>query len=115
MGTWDVSPIRLETGRDEPGVFRPFEGEDGRIRTSIRLYAGLVIVKQAGMPDPSRLRDSTQIVLPCDALAPVQSAVETEFTVTVFRENGADCRIIGSPVEIKAVSNFLSRRGVSLP
>ncbi|QLG60535.1 VNG_1110C family protein [Halorarum salinum] len=67
------------------------------------------------MPDPSRLRDSTQIVLPCDALDPVRADVEADFTVTVFREGDAMCRIIGSPVEIKAVSNYLSRHGVNVP
>ena len=67
------------------------------------------------MPDPSRLRDSTQIVLPCRALEPVRADVEAEFTVTVFRDGDSECRIIGSPVEIKAVSNYLSRHGVSLP
>lgn len=66
------------------------------------------------MPDPSRLRDSTQIVLPCDALDPVRADVEAKFTVTVFQERGTECRIIGSPVEIKAVSNYLTRHGVTL-
>lgn len=64
------------------------------------------------MPDPSRLRDSTQIVLPCEALAGVRRELETEFTVTVFPNGEAECRIIGSPVEIKAVSEFLTRQGV---
>jgi hypothetical protein len=67
------------------------------------------------MPDPSRLRDSTQIVVPCDALEAVGPDLEAEFAVTVVRDPGATCRIIGSPVEIKAVSQFLSRCGVSHP
>ncbi|WP_313692794.1 hypothetical protein [Halorarum halobium] len=67
------------------------------------------------MPDPSSLRDSTQIVLPCDAIDPVRAELEAEFTVTVFRETDSQCRIIGSPVEIKAVSNYLSRHGVNMP
>ncbi|WP_435126795.1 VNG_1110C family protein [Halobaculum sp. D14] len=67
------------------------------------------------MPDPSRLRDSTQIVLPCDALDGVRTDLEAEFTVTVFSVDDAECRIIGSPVEIKAVSEFLARHGVTLP
>ncbi|WP_284012474.1 VNG_1110C family protein [Halobaculum litoreum] len=66
------------------------------------------------MPDPSRLRDSTQIVLPCGELEDVQPPVESEFTVSVFAKDG-HCRIIGSPVEIKAVSEYLARHGISLP
>jgi len=66
------------------------------------------------MPDPSRLRDSTQIVVPRAALAEVRDDLEREFAVTVV-DGDATCRIIGSPVEIKAVSQFLSRRGVSHP
>jgi Asp/Glu/hydantoin racemase len=65
------------------------------------------------MSDPARLRDSTQIVLPCATLTDLQDDLESEFTVTVFSKAG-DCRIIGSPVEIKAVSDFLARQGVSL-
>jgi hypothetical protein len=67
------------------------------------------------MPDPARLRDSTEIVLPSDALADLRSDLETDFTVTVFCPTDATCRIIGSPVEIKEVSDFLARQGVSLP
>ena len=66
------------------------------------------------MPDPSRLRDSTQIVLPCAALAGIRGEMEAEFTVTVFSSEGSKCRIIGSPVEIKAVSEFLTRHGVTV-
>ncbi|MFB6280771.1 MAG: hypothetical protein ABEH40_01990 [Haloferacaceae archaeon] len=66
------------------------------------------------MPDPSRLRDSTQIVVPCEAIEDVREEIEVEFAVTVVA-NGDVCRIIGSPVEIKAVSQFLTRRGVSHP
>jgi hypothetical protein len=64
------------------------------------------------MPDASTLRDSTQITLPARALEEVP--VETEFTVTVIEQAG-QARIIGSPVEIKRVSDFLARHGVSLP
>ncbi|XVH33006.1 hypothetical protein ACNS7O_10460 [Haloferacaceae archaeon DSL9] len=68
------------------------------------------------MPDPSRLRDSTQIVLPCQSLEGVRERLEAEFMVTVFEPEGSiECRIIGSPVEIKAASDFLSRHGVALP
>lgn len=66
------------------------------------------------MPDPSRLRDSTQIVLPRDAFEEVREELEREFTVSVVRRE-TTCLIIGSPVEIKAVSQFLTRHGVSHP
>jgi hypothetical protein len=66
------------------------------------------------MPDPSRLRDSTEIVLPCEALADVREDLESEFTVTVYA-TGDHCRIIGSPVEIKAASDYLARHGISVP
>ncbi|MGM0606377.1 MAG: hypothetical protein ACQETB_12000 [Halobacteriota archaeon] len=66
------------------------------------------------MPDPSRLRDSTQIVLPRDALDGMRDRLESEFTVTIFEADCGICRIIGSPVEIKAVSDFLSRHGITL-
>jgi bifunctional DNA-binding transcriptional regulator/antitoxin component of YhaV-PrlF toxin-antitoxin module len=68
------------------------------------------------MPDPVQLRDSTQIVLPCETLDGLDVDVEDEFTVTVTdadRENL--CRIVGSPVVIKAVSDFLARKGVAMP
>lgn len=68
----------------------------------------------SAMPDPSRLRDSTQIVVPCDAIEEVREELEGEFAVTVVANDGS-CRIIGSPVEIKAVSQFLTRHGVTHP
>lgn len=64
--------------------------------------------------DPSRLRDSTQIVLPETTLRRVRDDLESEFAVTVFEEHEL-VRIIGSPVEIKDVSSYLSRQGVALP
>ncbi|WP_129115013.1 VNG_1110C family protein [Halegenticoccus tardaugens] len=67
------------------------------------------------MPDPARLRDSTEIVLPCAALDGLSEELEAEFTITVFDADDVHCRIIGSPVEIKAVSDFLARHGVSVP
>ncbi len=71
------------------------------------------------MPDPSRFRDSTQIVLPWEAFEGVHDEVETQFTVTVVDTDCAHAsgcaRIIGSPVEIKQVNAFLTRHGVSLP
>lgn len=65
------------------------------------------------MPDPARLRDSTQIVVPCRALDGIRDRLETEHVVTVFEAEG-QCRIIGSPVEIKAVSDFLTRHGIPI-
>jgi hypothetical protein len=65
------------------------------------------------MSGPASYRDSTQIVLPSDALVDVREALESEFTVTVFCRDGY-CRIIGSPLEIKAASDFLARHGVAV-
>lgn len=65
------------------------------------------------MSDVVRLRDSTEILLPSDALTGLQSDIEERFTVTVRREDG-DVRIIGSPVEIKRVNEFLARSGVTV-
>jgi hypothetical protein len=65
------------------------------------------------MSEVARLRDSTQILLPSDALAGLRADIEEEFTVTVRCEDGS-IRIIGSPVEIKSVSNFLARNGVTV-
>jgi len=67
------------------------------------------------MPNPSRLRDSTQIELPSRMLDGLREQLEAEYTVTISHPDSSRCRIIGSPVEIKAVSGFLSRSGVSLP
>ncbi|WP_207587716.1 hypothetical protein [Halomontanus rarus] len=67
------------------------------------------------MPDPSSLRDSTQIILPQQALCGLEAQLDDEFTVTIFDENEEYCRIIGSPIEIKQVNDFLARHGVSLP
>jgi len=65
------------------------------------------------MTDIARLRDSTQIRLPRDAIAGIREDLEEQFTVTVRSESGW-IRIIGSPVEIKSVSNFLARNGVTV-
>jgi hypothetical protein len=65
------------------------------------------------MPDPSTLRDSTQIVLPCDLLDGLRDDLDEEFTLTIVSANG-QCRIIGSPVEIKEASDYLVRHGVSV-
>jgi hypothetical protein len=66
------------------------------------------------MTDPVTLRDSTQIVLARGALDGTREAIEDEFVVSVH-EAGPSVRIIGSPVEIKAVTRFLARCGVPLP
>jgi len=66
------------------------------------------------MTDSDRLRDSTQICLPADALDDVDADLEERFTVTVRTEEEDRVRIIGSPVEIKAVSDFLARSGVTV-
>jgi len=65
------------------------------------------------MPDPSSLRDSTQIVLPRHALNGLRDRLRERFTVTVV-ESDECSRIIGSPVEIKAASDFLARHGVAV-
>lgn len=73
------------------------------------------------MPDPSNLRDSTQIVLPTEELDGLEQELEEEFVVSLHAMNGKSpgdveyVRIIGSPVVIKDVSDFLARHGVSLP
>lgn len=65
------------------------------------------------MPDPERLRDSTQIVVPRGALEGLREQLEAEFTVSVL-ETERHCRIVGSPVEIKAVNSYLARQGVAV-
>ena len=65
------------------------------------------------MPDPSSLRDSTQIVLPRGALEGHRECLEDRFTVTII-EMPERYRIIGSPVEIKAASDYLARNGVAV-
>jgi hypothetical protein len=62
---------------------------------------------------PGAFRDSTEIVVPCDELDDHREALVDEFTVSVFTVDGT-CRIVGSPVEIKGATEFLSRRGVRL-
>ena len=67
------------------------------------------------MPDPSRLRDSTQIVLPQESIRGLETQLDDEFTLTIFPTSENSYRIIGSPVEIKQASEFLARNGVSVP
>lgn len=66
------------------------------------------------MPSPERLRDSTQIVVPCESLTGLRDDLESDFAVTVFATDESTCRIIGSPVEIKAVGRFLARHGINV-
>ncbi|AGB37158.1 VNG_1110C family protein [Natronococcus occultus] len=66
------------------------------------------------MPEPSQLRDSTQIVLPRETVESIEPRLDEEFTVTVVPEDEDRCRIVGSPVEIKDVSEFLTRRGIAV-
>ena len=65
------------------------------------------------MTDAARLRDSTQILLPEGALDGLREELEAEFVVTIHAEQ-CRVRIIGSPVEIKGVSDFLARNGVTV-
>jgi hypothetical protein len=65
------------------------------------------------MPDASTFRDSTEIVVPCDSLDEIRDELRTRFTVTIFPADGI-CRIIASPIEIKAVEQFLAHRGVAV-
>ena len=66
------------------------------------------------MPNPSSLRDSTQIVLSSQSVNGLRDDLEREFTLTIMDEPGDQLRIIGSPAEIKAASRFLSRHGVQV-
>jgi len=69
------------------------------------------------MTGAARLRDSTQIVLPPDALEGLRSDLDREFTLTFVEDGEAGdrpprVRLVGSPVEIKAASDWLARHGV---
>ncbi|MFU8868460.1 hypothetical protein [Natronococcus sp.] len=66
------------------------------------------------MPEPSQLRDSTQIVLPRETLESIEPHLDEEFTVTVVPKDDDSCLIVGSPVEIKDVGEFLARRGITV-
>jgi hypothetical protein len=65
------------------------------------------------MTDAARLRDSTQILLPEETLQGLREELESRFVVTIRAEKRR-VRIIGSPVEIKDVSDFLTRNGVTV-
>ncbi len=65
------------------------------------------------MSEVSRLRDSTQILLPPGSIDGLEAELEEQFVVSVHDENRR-VRIIGSPVEIKDASAFLARNGVAV-
>lgn len=97
------------------------------------------------MSDAARYRDSTQIVLPSDVVEELRTDLRREFTLTFVdgeessggpgnrttpdgdetnghpgdRQNADDdagtVRIIGSPVEIRDASEWLTRHGVVVP
>lgn len=64
------------------------------------------------MPDPARLRDSTQIVLPCAVLDGIRADLTDQFTVTIVEHDNGQCRIVASPVVIQSVGEFLTDRGI---
>lgn len=63
------------------------------------------------MIDAAGFRDSTQIILPTETLDGLRADLEREFVLSLIEEE-AKTRIIGSPVEIKEVSDWLARHGV---
>jgi len=65
------------------------------------------------MSDPTRLRDSTEILLPAEAVDGLREELDERFTLTI-RQEETRVRIIGSPVEIKGASDFLARNGISV-
>ena len=65
------------------------------------------------MSHPTRLRDSTEILLPAGAVDGLREELERRFTLTI-RQEECRVRIIGSPVEIKSASDFLARNGISV-
>ncbi|OAQ54358.1 hypothetical protein HTG_02100 [Natrinema mahii] len=66
------------------------------------------------MSNASQLRDSTQIVLPAETLESLEPQLDEAFTVTITSAGEDHRRIIGSPVEIRDVHEFLTRRGISV-
>ncbi|QCC50180.1 VNG_1110C family protein [Halapricum salinum] len=63
--------------------------------------------------DAASLRDSTQILLPAEALEGIRGDLDEQFTLTI-RQEDEQVRIIGSPVEIKDASDFLTRNGIAV-
>jgi hypothetical protein len=78
---------------------------------SIHLYGEMAFFRM--MPDAALLRDSTQILLPEEALDGLREELEHRFTLTI-RSEDQGVRIVGSPVEIKEASAYLSRNGISV-
>ncbi|WP_338728281.1 hypothetical protein [Haladaptatus sp. DJG-WS-42] len=64
------------------------------------------------MSDAERFRDSTQIVLPADVYATVRDGLEAEFMLTAIEEHPNAIRLIGSPIDVKAASDYLARHGI---
>lgn len=64
------------------------------------------------MTDAGWFRDDTQIVLAKEEFDGHRDALEEEFVVTVAVESDT-VRIIGSPVVIPEVNDWLSSRGIS--
>ncbi|WP_101296178.1 VNG_1110C family protein [Halegenticoccus soli] len=65
------------------------------------------------MPDAGWFRDSTQIVLPKDAVAEYRDELCEAFMITLVDENDT-VRLIGSPVVITDVREWLEDRGISV-
>ena len=65
------------------------------------------------MTEVSRLRDSTQILLPSGSIDGLETELEERCVVTVHNENSG-VKIVGSPVEIKNASAFLTRNGIAV-
>jgi hypothetical protein len=78
---------------------------------SIHLYGEIASIRV--MPDAALLRDSTQILLSEEALDGLREELEHRFTLTI-RSEEQGVRILGSPVEIKEASAYLSRNGISV-
>ena len=64
------------------------------------------------MAHADRFRDSTQILLPANALQGIRAELERRFVLSIRREDD-QVRIIGSPTEIKAAGDFLAMNGVT--
>lgn len=58
-------------------------------------------------------RDSTQIILPTEVLTGLRSELNRRFVLS-FVEEETKTRIIGSPVEIREASDWLTRQGVAV-
>ncbi|WP_330632400.1 VNG_1110C family protein [Halocatena halophila] len=58
-------------------------------------------------------RDSTQIILPTEALSGLRQELNRRFVLS-FVEEETKTRIIGSPTEIREASNWLTRQGVAV-